>query len=125
VRLLGLERCFNGRIYGALDLAETNDKEKVIQRILDEHKLAGNELLVAGDGPVEIREAKRRKAIALGVASDEVNREGWNPKKVERLVKAGADFLVGDFSHTQELQVFLFNPATTSHFCNPSSNGLC
>ena len=100
---LGMAPYFTGGIYGALDESEANGKERVIQRILDEHHLAGDELLVAGDGPVEIREAKARGAISMGVASDEINRSGWNLQKIPRLTKAGVDMIVPDFVHAQDL----------------------
>jgi phosphoglycolate phosphatase-like HAD superfamily hydrolase len=102
-RALGLAAYFNGGIYGALDASEANAKDRIIQRILNDHALAGAELLVVGDGPVEIIEAKKRGAVALGVASDEVARTGWNEHKVERLSRAGADVLVADFTHAEEL----------------------
>ena len=100
---LGLAPYLSGGVYGALDASEANAKEKIIQRILEEHHLAGNELVVIGDGPVEIIEARARGAVALGVASDEVARSGWNPQKIDRLSRSGADFLVADFSHAAEL----------------------
>jgi phosphoglycolate phosphatase-like HAD superfamily hydrolase len=100
---LGLTGWIQGGIYGALDASEANGKERIIQRILDEHQLAGDELLVVGDGPVEIIEANQRGAIPLGVASDEVARRGWNPHKIDRLKGAGAGLLVADFTHFAEL----------------------
>jgi hypothetical protein len=54
-------------------------------------------MLVAGDGPVEIRAAREHGAVALGVASDEEKGRGWNPRKAERLEKAGAHMLIPDF----------------------------
>jgi phosphoglycolate phosphatase-like HAD superfamily hydrolase len=101
--VLGMAPYFTGGIYGALDQSEANGKERVIQRILDEHHLSGDELLVAGDGPVEIREAKVRGAISLGVASDEIHRSGWNLLKIPRLTNAGVDLIVPDFTHAQDL----------------------
>jgi phosphoglycolate phosphatase-like HAD superfamily hydrolase len=101
--VLGLAQFFKGGVYGALDQSEMNGKERVIQRILDENKLAGDELLVVGDGPVEIREAKKRGAITLGVASDEIDRSGWNQHKIGRLTNAGVDLMVADFNQHGEL----------------------
>jgi phosphoglycolate phosphatase-like HAD superfamily hydrolase len=105
---LGLAGYFDNRIYGALDDSEANDKEQVIRRILDQANLAGTDLLVVGDGPVEIRVAHAAGAIALGVASDEVRRSGWNAHKVRRLEAANADLLVPDFSQARRLAAFLF-----------------
>ena len=90
---LGIAAYFQGGIYGALDVSESNGKERVIQRILDDHHLAGINLLVVGDGPVEIIEGRQRGSVSLGVASDEVVRKGWNEHKMERLTRAGADLL--------------------------------
>jgi hypothetical protein len=56
-----------------------------------------------GDGPVEIREAVARGAVALGIASDEVRRQGWKAGKVARLKAAGAHLLIPDFTSAQAL----------------------
>jgi phosphoglycolate phosphatase-like HAD superfamily hydrolase len=106
-RALGVADFFEGGLYGAIDEDEAHRKERIIERILDEHDLHGDELLVVGDGPVEISEAVSRQALALGVGSDEVVRSGWNPAKVTRLTRAGAHFLVPDFSHAGQLAAWL------------------
>jgi phosphoglycolate phosphatase-like HAD superfamily hydrolase len=106
--VLDLAHFFDGRIYGALDEREAHSKDRIIRRILDDHHLFGDELLVVGDGPVEIREARAHGAIALGVASDEVVRCGWNEHKIARLVKADADLLVPDFSQPESLFNLLY-----------------
>lgn len=110
--VLGLAHFFAGGIYGALDEREAHSKDRIIQRILSEHNLFGEQLLVVGDGPVEIREARAHGAIALGVASDEVQRAGWNEHKIPRLVNAGADLLIPDFSQPDTLFGMLFSPPT-------------
>jgi phosphoglycolate phosphatase-like HAD superfamily hydrolase len=104
---LGVDGYFNGGLYGAIDEDEAHRKERIIERILDEHDLHGDELLVVGDGPVEVREAVSRRALALGVASDEVARSGWNATKVTRLTRAGALFLVPDFTRGEALAAWL------------------
>ena len=105
---LKITRYFKGGIYGALDHTEAHTKERIIQRILDDNNLHGDELLVVGDGPVEIRNAKSRGAIALGVATDEVRRCGLNPRKRRRLINAGADLIIPDFTRYEEIVAFLF-----------------
>jgi phosphoglycolate phosphatase-like HAD superfamily hydrolase len=107
-RALGLLPYFRGAVYGALDEDESHSKELVIQRILDEHHLAGDNLVVIGDGPVELKEGIQRGAITVGVCSDEVARHGWHEHKARRLAAAGADLLVADFSHAQDLLAILF-----------------
>jgi len=106
---LGMDGYFTGGIFGALDTFEEYSKAKVIRDILDTHGLEGPELLVVGDGPVEIREGKARGALTIGVASDEVARHGLNPHKHERLANAGADILIPDFLCADELLARLFD----------------
>lgn len=110
-KALGMLQYFTGGVFGALDNDENHAKERVIQRILDENHLSCAELLVVGDGPVEIREGTARSAVTLGVASDEVARSGWNEHKAARLTQTGVDLLVADFSHTAELLDLLLGPA--------------
>jgi phosphoglycolate phosphatase-like HAD superfamily hydrolase len=105
--VLGITQYFGKRIYGALDDTEANTKEKIIQRILENHNLRGEELLVVGDGPVEVYNAKDRDAVTLGVAVDEDKRFGINPRKRLRLLAAGVDLIVTDFLHHQELLEYL------------------
>jgi phosphoglycolate phosphatase-like HAD superfamily hydrolase len=105
--VLGVTEFFGERIYGARDDTEAYTKERIIQRILQENHLEGEELVVVGDGPVEIRNAKARDAVALGVAANEERRQGLNRRKRERLLNAGADLVVADFFHHDELLRFL------------------
>ena len=104
---LGMDGYFAGGIFGALATFEEYSKAKVIREILDTHGLEGSELLVVGDGPVEIREGKARGAVTIGVASDEVRRHGMNAHKRKRLIKAGADILIADFTCADALMARL------------------
>jgi hypothetical protein len=69
--------------------------------------LEGPELAVFGDGPVEIREVRKRNGLAVGIASNEVQRHGWNGEKRSRLIKAGAHLVCPDFSEHKALLAFL------------------
>jgi phosphoglycolate phosphatase len=104
---LGVAPYFDGRIYGALDEYERFSKAQVIQDILGMHDLRGRQLLAFGDGFVEIEETKRVGGIAVGVASDEVHRQGVNDWKRDRLIEAGADVIVPDFREQRQLLDFL------------------
>jgi len=108
---LGLAPYFGGRIYGALDTA-AHTKERIITRILSDNGLQGPELLVVGDGRVEMQQARAQGAVALGVASAEVSRSGWEARKRERLIQAGADLLVPDLGHGRELAELLLGRRT-------------
>jgi phosphoglycolate phosphatase-like HAD superfamily hydrolase len=98
---LGLSPYFHhdGRrhIYGALDEYRQFSKAQVIQGILRTQELSGEQLLAFGDGYVEIEECKAVGGIAVGVATDEVRRQGIDPWKRDRLIQAGADVIVPDF----------------------------
>ena len=76
-----------------------NSKKEVILRILSEQKLSGAELMVVGDGKVEISLGREAGAAAVGIASDERRFGGhFNDKKLEKLEKAGADYIAADFT---------------------------
>lgn len=112
---LGLAELFAGQIYGAQGDAEDDSKERIIRRILVEQKLAGRELLVVGDGPVEISAARQAGALALGVACLESDRTSLDPRKRQRLVEAGADLITSNFRHNAEIaEIFCYNRANLS-----------
>ena len=105
---LGLSSYFAG-IYGALDDYQKTSKRMIIERILDENQLSGPEFVTFGDGYVEIEDTKAVGGIAVGVASDEVNRRGINEWKRERLIEAGADLVIPDFREHKRLVAYLFS----------------
>ncbi|MBC7289535.1 MAG: HAD family hydrolase, partial [Armatimonadetes bacterium] len=102
-RCLGVDRYFGGNIYGALDDYKRFSKAMLIQRIITEHNLTGPEFVAFGDGFVEIENAKEVGGIAVGVASDEVRREGIDDWKRNRLIEAGADLIIPDFRERDRL----------------------
>jgi len=107
--LLGLTRFFGNQVYGALDDYQNFSKKMVIERIIGDHDLQGDQLLGFGDGFVEIEEIKRVGGVAVAVASDEVNRRGINQWKRQRLIQAGADLVIPDFRRHEELVHYLFD----------------
>jgi len=54
-----------------------------------------------------MREAKKHGLIAIGILSDETRRWGKNLSKRERLILAGADILIDDFSSFSKLSKLL------------------
>jgi phosphoglycolate phosphatase-like HAD superfamily hydrolase len=106
--LLDVASYFGKHIYGALDDYQNFSKQMVIERILRDNSLQGEELLGFGDGYVEIEEIKRAGGVAVAVASDEVNRRGINTWKRDRLVRAGADLVIPEYRRNEELLRYLF-----------------
>jgi phosphoglycolate phosphatase len=97
VALLELDAYFGPHIYGALDDYQNFSKGMIIRRMIEETGLAGENLVGFGDGFVEIEEIKKVGGVAVGVASNEDSRSGINAWKRERLIRAGADLIVGDY----------------------------
>ncbi len=101
--ILGYASLFEGRIYGALEDISLYSKKMVLEKIIKDNNLNGEELAVFGDGPVEIREGRKQDGITVGVATDESRMSGINYQKRKRLIMSGAQFIVPDFSEYQSL----------------------
>jgi phosphoglycolate phosphatase len=106
-RALDVAGYFNGGIYGALDDYRNFSKKMVIERILQEHRLSGAELLTFGDGYVEIENTAAVGGLAVGVASNEAERRGIDAWKRQRLIEAGADIIIPDFREYRALLTYL------------------
>ena len=103
-RVLGYDHLFEGRIYGAVGDVTKEAKKIVLDRILDMiGDSASGKVATFGDGPVEMRETNKRGGVSVGIASNELRRYGLNESKRTRLIKAGADVIVPDFSQYQHL----------------------
>ncbi len=101
---LGYDRFFKGGIFGAVGDITKEAKKIVLDRLLDIIGESGNgQIATFGDGPVEIRETRKRGGFAIGVASNEIKRYGLNLTKRSRLIKAGADIIIPDFSQTENV----------------------
>ncbi len=104
--VVGAAPYFN-EIWGAVRSVEEYSKEKVLKEIIATHDLHGSQVMVVGDGPVEIRNGKENGCITVGVASDEVAGHGWDERKRERLIKAGSDIMIPDFGEGGKLLQYL------------------
>lgn len=103
-RILGYDHLFKGGIYGAVGDVNKEAKKMVLDRILNDIGNSNTGQVAAfGDGPVEIRETRKRGGITVGIASNEVKRHSLNESKRSRLIKAGADIIVPDFSQLAKL----------------------
>ena len=100
--LLGVADSFTA-IQGAPERQAACSKEAVLKMILEEKQLSGENLLLVGDGKVEIALGAECGAYTLGTATDEEKLHGVNPVKRERLIAAGADVIVGDFTNLEGL----------------------
>ena len=103
LQVLGLEEYFGPHVYGAFDDYQKFSKAMVIARIIADTGVQGHEIIGMGDGFVEIEEVKSVGGLAVGVASNEETRTGVNDWKRNRLIRAGADLIIGDYRCRAEL----------------------
>lgn len=101
-KALGVADYF-AQILGAPRRQVSCSKEAIIRQLLGEKGFNGSELLVIGDGKVEIALGKEAGARTLGIASDEERRRGISPIKQRRLEQVGADWIIGDFAQLEKL----------------------
>ena len=102
---------FGQHIYGALDDYKKFSKKMLIERILRENNIPGEQLLAFGDGYVEIQNTKEVGGLAVAVASDEANNgsgkmDEWKRK---RLLGVGADIVIPDFRDSGALLEIIFS----------------
>jgi len=109
-QLLDLTRYFGPHVYGALDDYKQFSKKMVIERILRENQIPGEQLLSFGDGYVEIQNTKEIGGLAIAVASDEAhNGSGrFDEWKRQRLLGVGADIVIPDFRDAAALVDCIF-----------------
>jgi len=108
-KLVDVAKYFGEHIYGALADYKSYSKAMVIERLIRENGIDGEQLVVFGDGFVEIENTKSVGGYAVGVASDESAGGGKvDPWKRERLLRAGADMIIADFAEHVRLVQLLF-----------------
>jgi rfaE bifunctional protein kinase chain/domain len=107
--VLGYADFFEDRMYGATADINYNPKKKVIRTIFEDIKTGGNaNIITFGDGPVEIQETIKAGGFGVGVASNEVRRFGLQERKRTRLIEAGANIIIPDFSQLNDIITVLF-----------------
>ncbi len=103
--LLDMARYFGPRIFGARDDYQNFSKKMVIDHILRDNAISGEQLLSFGDGYVEIENTKAAGGMAVAVASDEANNGSGriDPWKRQRLLEVGADVVIPDYRDADAL----------------------
>jgi len=107
-RIMGYDHLFEGRIYGSVGDVTIEAKRIVLNRIMEKiGQDVSTQVITFGDGPVEIRETRKRGGLTVGLATNELRRYELNPSKRTRLIKAGADIIIPDFSQYSRLLTLL------------------
>ncbi len=107
-RLLDVARYFDGGVYGAQDDYKSFSKKILVQRILSNTTVKGDEIVGFGDGYVEIEEVKQVGGVTVGVATTEPECVEVDTWKRQRLIGVGADYIVPNFLCHAELTTALF-----------------
>jgi len=107
-RLLGVVPFFEGGVYGAQEDYQSFSKKILIQRIVSNTNVRGDEIVGFGDGYVEIEEVKLVGGVTVGVATKEPACAEVDDWKRERLIRAGADFIVPNYRGHERLLQTLF-----------------
>ena len=97
---------FFAEIAGAKRTTDDCSKEAVLRRLVS----PGRNLLVVGDGKVEIALGREAGALTLGIASQDApdcRIEAMNEQKYRRLAAAGAHAIVCDFRKTEEILAWI------------------
>ncbi len=107
-KLVDVARYFDDRIFGAQDDLKSFSKALLVQQILSRAGFQSEELLVFGDGYVEIEEVKKVGGTAVGLATAEPACLEVDEWKRQRLIKVGADFIIPNYLENKLLTCRLF-----------------
>jgi len=90
--LLDIARYFDGGVYGARE-DRSFSKRQLVERIAN-----GLDLIGFGDGPIELQEVRRAGGVVVAI--------GEAPR--QRLIEAGADYIISDYTWADILLTHLF-----------------
>ena len=107
--LLGVSRYFEDRIFGAQEDLTSFSKAILVRQIVSQAAFTGDQLLVFGDGYVEIEEVKKVGGVAVGVATAEPSCLAVDEWKRERLLSVGADLIIPNYLSGEALAGALFS----------------
>ena len=112
--LLDVARYFGDRIFGAQEDLTSFSKAILVQQIVSRAGFTADQLLVFGDGYVEIEEVKKVGGVAVGVATAEPACVAIDPWKRQRLARVGADFIIPNYLCLEAVAGTLFGSAVTA-----------
>jgi phosphoglycolate phosphatase len=97
-KILKIEDYFAERIFAPVNDNPSFTKERSLRQLMADHGLRGDEIVSIGDGPAEMLAIKSVGGLAIGVASDEVHKDGRiNQLKREHLIRSGADLIIPEY----------------------------
>ena len=104
--LLGVKEYFS-LIKGAPVKSMDSSKEKVLKHLLKEENFEPSQMVIIGDGKVEISLAAEKGIPSLGMATNVKTGRGVDEWKRNRLIEAGANAICGDFINYKKILEWL------------------
>jgi len=98
---------FFTKVAGSPEKSENCSKEQIINDLIINEGVDCSNLAVIGDGKVEISLGKKVGARTIGIASNEDKSGGVNHMKLNRLINAGADIIMPDYTDISTVIDFL------------------
>ena len=109
--LLQLIDYFPKRLFAPETTGSAFNKRDVVQLILREQNMTGEELIGFGDGYAETVEVKRAGGVAVGLATSAIGESSPNAMKRAMLADLGADIIISDYAEADALVRWLWNEA--------------
>jgi phosphoglycolate phosphatase-like HAD superfamily hydrolase len=103
-----ITRFFDGGVYGTPSDDSTFSKRGLAEQVVANGEAAGPEIISFGDGNAEMEAVKNVGGTAIGLATLEPECRSVDPWKRERLIAAGADYIIPNYLCWNELKEHLF-----------------
>jgi phosphoglycolate phosphatase len=107
-RLFDIVRYFDGGVFGSPGDESDFSKRGLAEQVVAEGRARGPEIVSFGDGPVELEAVKHVGGVFVGLATLEPECERIDPWKRQRLIAAGADYIIPNFLCWNDLKEYLF-----------------
>ena len=106
--LFGIAQYFDGGVYGSPGDDSPFSKRGLAEQVVANGEAAGPEIISFGDGNAEMEAVKHVGGVGIGLATLEPECLRVDPWKRERLIAAGADYIVPNYLCWNELKEHLF-----------------
>ncbi|MDO4550149.1 MAG: HAD family hydrolase [Planctomycetia bacterium] len=108
--LLGVREFFGDEIHGTRSDDGAFKKSEIFHQFLSKNGISPKELIGFGDGFTETRDVHEMGGLAIGIIFDKNTHSGVNEVRRNRLMEAGADWIISDYTCLSDLESRLFVP---------------
>lgn len=107
-QLFDVARYFDGGVYGSPGDDSNFSKRGLVAEVVARGDARGDEIIGFGDGLVELEAVKHVGGTAVGLATREPECDRVDLWKRQRLIQAGADYIIPNFLCWDELKEHIF-----------------